>query len=196
MIPEYRGTITASLLAEQSLYKSFYNDQLTFAVRARFGHVFRRSFNEIMPVERFYLGGPHSVRGYEKDTVPPFGVTERDKHGSILREYTAKTSDDIPHPEAVTQEFTIQGGSSMLNLNVELRYHLFSPVSIVFFQDLGILSQSGFTDLKETLYPSSGIGFRYQTPIGALRFDIGWKWKRLFKLEDSYGWHLSLGQAF
>ncbi len=42
---------------------------------------------------------------------------------------------------------------------------------------------------------STGFGIRYITPIGPLRFDIGFKWKKSYEKEPGYAWFLSLGSA-
>lgn len=178
MIPETKGEFIAKLLAEQSFFIPLY-EKIIFASRVRFGHIFRRTFEKVLPVDRFYLGGPDSVRGYEPDALPPLGVSLRVVDGKIIKDYT------------------IQGGSSMLNINLELRFPLYQSFGAVLFQDFGVLSQSGFAGFKSRWYPGSGFGFRYKTPIGAIRFDIGWKWKRRIK-EDTrtYAWYLTLGEAF
>ena len=131
-----------------------------------------------MPIERFYLGGPYSVRGYEKDALPPFGEASTIKDGKEHK------------------EFTIQGGGSMVNTNLELRFPLVKNFNFVLFQDVGALSQKGFLGFKETWHPSSGFGIRYKTPVGALRFDIGWKWKKRIADDSPYAWHLTFGEAF
>lgn len=178
MIPEAKGEFIAKLLAEQSLFLPLY-EKIIVAGRVRFGHIFRRTFEKILPVDRFYLGGPDSVRGYEPDTLPPLGESIGIVNGKPVR------------------QFTIQGGSSMLNINLELRFPVYQSFGAVLFQDFGVLSQSGFAGFKERWYPGSGFGFRYKTPIGALRFDIGWKWKRRIKEDTkSYAWYLTLGEAF
>lgn len=179
MFPEGRGDITTRLNIEQSFFYPIYQERIIGAARIRLGHIFRRKFEHIMPVERFYLGGPYSVRGYDKDTVPPLGVTE------------------IIKPDGSTEKtYTIQGGSSMMNANFELRFPIYKSLGAVLFQDIGVLSQSGFLGLTERWYPSSGFGLRYRTPIGALRFDMGWKWQNRHVGDSDYGWHLTLGEAF
>ncbi|MCF7799695.1 BamA/TamA family outer membrane protein [Candidatus Babeliales bacterium] len=178
MVPEYVGEVTAKLMFEQSLFYPFF-DNIIFGVRLRFGHIFRQQFDKIEPVERFFLGGPYSVRGYEKDAIPPLGVWY-------------KTSPD----GTIEELYTIQGGSSMINANLEIRFPIYKAFGGVLFQDFGVLSQTGFSGFKGSWYPASGFGFRYQTPIGSLRFDIGWKWKNRLTGDSSYAWYLTLGQAF
>lgn len=177
LLPERNGSLNARLMTEQSLFYPLHKNIVT-ALRLRAGHMFRRSFEFIMPLERFYLGGPNSVRGYEKDALPPLGESKIIKDGKERK------------------EFTIQGGSSMVNANFELRFALPKRCGLVLFQDIGALSQSGFLGFKNTWYPSTGFGLRYKTPIGALRFDIGWKWKKRTDNDSGYAWYLTLGEAF
>ncbi len=85
----------------------------------------------------------------------------------------------------------------MLNGNLELRFPLLGEFGGVLFQDVGILSGDNFADFKaENLLAGTGFGFRYNTPIGPLRFDIGWKWRITAPTERSFAWFLTLGQAF
>jgi outer membrane protein assembly factor BamA len=177
MLPCRAKGFTARLMTEHSLFLPICND-LIAAARIRLGHIFHKNFNQIMPVERFYLGGPYTVRGYEKDALPPLGITEKIIKNKIVREYT------------------IQGGSSMINGNLEIRFPVYNNFWGTLFQDVGILSQSGPFSLKEKCYPSSGFGIRYKTPIGAIRFDIGWKWKHNIKECSPYAWYLTLGETF
>jgi outer membrane protein assembly factor BamA len=177
MVPEKNNSCTTyKLMLDRSMFYRIYN-KIILAMRLRWGHIFRQKFEEIMPIERFYLGGQNSVRGYSKDTVPPLG-----KSGMI--------------PPTAGNQYTIQGGSSMLNGNFELRFPIYKSFGGVIFQDIGLLSQSSFSGFKGRWYPSSGWGLRYQTPIGALRFDIGWKWKKSFAYDTRYAWYLTLGQVF
>ncbi|MFH0898434.1 MAG: BamA/TamA family outer membrane protein [bacterium] len=177
MFPEKQGGFTSRITAEQSVFCPVYKDFIV-AARIRLGYIIRRSFDQIMPIERFYLGGPFSVRGYEKDSLPPLGITEKKEQNIVEKSYT------------------IQGGSSMLNGNLELRIPLFEKLGLVVFQDIGVLSQSGLKGFTKQWYPSTGFGLRYKTPIGAVRFDIGWKWKHRLEGDSSYAWCLTIGEAF
>lgn len=179
MIPFENRSAISKLIVEQSMFYHFGHD-VVGAARVRAGHIFNEKFEEIMPIERFYLGGPFSVRGYTKDAVPPLGETIKvNPNGTIEKEYT------------------IQGGSSMFNSNLELRFPMYKMFGGVIFQDIGALSQSGFLScITDRWALASGFGFRYHTPIGALRFDIGWKWKRSFPTDSPYSWYLTLGQVF
>lgn len=167
MVPTIKRSWLCKIMIDHTYIYKFWKD-IIGAFRIRWGHIFNEHFNQIMPTERFFLGGPISVRGYDKDAVPPLGT-----------------------------DHTIQGGSSMINGNAELRIpFIHKTLDGVVFQDIGVLSQSGFSGFKKKWHPTTGCGLRYHTPIGALRFDIGWKWKRSFSEEPTYAWYLTLGQAF
>lgn len=172
MVPENKDSISAKLQFEQALFLPV-SDKCIIAGRIRLGHIFKDKFERIIPIERFYLGGPYSVRGYEIDSLPPLGYSD---DGTVT---------------------TVQGGGSMFNANLELRIPLYKAFGAVLFQDIGVLSQSGFLGLKEKWYPGTGLGFRYKTPIGSIRFDLGWKWKKRFPQDNkSLAWYLTIGEAF
>jgi outer membrane translocation and assembly module TamA len=85
----------------------------------------------------------------------------------------------------------------MCNANIELRFPIFKKMGGVIFQDLGMLSSDRFADFTpHNILAATGFGGRFHTPLGPLRFDIGWKWRRESKFERSYAWFLTFGQAF
>jgi len=58
-------------------------------------------------------------------------------------------------------------------------------------------SDTNLTQLRGTL----GLGFRYNSPLGPIRLDYGFKLSRLpfgtsGVLEPGWTWHLSVGEAF
>jgi len=177
MIPfqrKYQDTAFLKLLFEQSFFVP-----IKFAVAAfrfRFGHIFYRDLSAIMPSERFYLGGSHSLRGYEADLAPPLGVFV---------------------DEETNEHVVPRGGRSMANVNIELRFPIFKKFGGVIFHDMGILSSDIFADFRpHNVLASTGFGARFYTPLGPLRFDIGWKWRTESAVERSYAWFLTFGQAF
>jgi outer membrane protein insertion porin family len=177
MIPlqaKYKDSLFFKLLCEQSFFVPI--KMVVAAVRFRCGHIFYREFAGIMPSERFYLGGSHSLRGYEADLAPPLGVFK---------------DDDGEH------HVVPRGGRTMINGNIELRFPLYKKIGAVVFQDFGALSGTLFADFKpQDLLAATGFGFRIFTPLGPLRFDIGWKWHKQMPIERSFAWFLTFGQAF
>jgi outer membrane protein assembly factor BamA len=114
------------------------------------------------PDHRFYSGGASSVRGWPERTL-------------IVSKKT-----DVP-------DVTVIGGENTMIATLEWRYAPFtydaeytgwqkfsSPLRIVAFYDIGNAWDQGvtpFTSLAQTV----GLGIRYGTPIGPLRFDWGLK---------------------
>ena len=170
----YTDSYFLKLLIEHSFFVPI--AQAVAAFRIRFGHIFHRCFSDIMPNERFYLGGSHSVRSYEADLAPPLGcfIGMDGKQNIVPR-----------------------GGKTMINLNAELRLPVFNKFGIVIFQDFGMLSGDDFIGFNEkNIVGGSGCGIRYFTPIGPLRFDIAWKWRKQLPQEHDFNWYITFGQAF
>ncbi len=126
-------------------------DDLTFRTKAEVGHIFRTSDRPIPPAEKFYLGGPNNLKGYDTFTVSP--KTDR---GSPL------------------------GGVSELLYVAEVEFPLIKEagLKIVSFYDMGN-AYSNFQDLVKVreLKQDVGFGFRWFSPIGPLRFEWGFPLK-------------------
>ena len=171
---------------EHSFFTPFH-ERVVFGVRMRIGHTFNRLYNQLNPIERFYLGGAHSIRSYPKDYCPPLGLL-------------AKPIPDVnglPGQAGGVWRYAPQGGRTFLNANFELRCNVYKSLDAVLFQDLGALIQDSVSDAMDNILAGSGFGIRYQTPIGPLRFDIAWKWKIQYPdFEAPWVFWLSLGHAF
>jgi outer membrane protein assembly factor BamA len=164
----------AKILFDHAYFVPF--QYAVLGVRMRIGHIFFNTFENIMPAERFYLGGANSIRSYDTDLCPPLGVltTDEDK----LR-------------------YVPQGAQSMANLNIELRIPAKRNLWVAVFQDMGALSNTKFADIKmRHILAGTGAGIRIQTPIGPLRFDFAFKWHRPDQTIAPYCWFLSFGNAF
>ncbi len=185
------NTSFVKLLVEHSFYVPLL-DPLVLAVRMRGGHVFNREFTSLIPIERFYLGGPGSLRGYERDYCPPLG---------LLTEPIQDTRADLPEEACDIWRYAPQGARTMLNLNTELRFSIYKGLGGVIFNDIGFLFKDSISNVlkdgSDNLLGGTGFGLRYDTPIGPLRFDIGFKWNRIFKdFEARCAYYITLGHAF
>lgn len=148
-------------------------DWLIGALHVRAGHIFYTVFSSIMPSERFYLGGAYSLRGYDTDVAPPVTICG-DRFTSTCV---------VPI-----------GGKTILSAMCEARFPLYNALGGVIFTDFGILVRNHWKD--DNCVGATGFGLRYATPVGALRFDIAWKWHHQEGEKHRFAWFLTLGQAF
>ncbi|MGZ6251282.1 MAG: BamA/TamA family outer membrane protein [Candidatus Chromulinivorax sp.] len=175
------------LLGEYALYIPFTNKTIG-AIRTRVGHVFNRQYNQILPIDRFYLGGANTVRGYDRDYCPPLG-----------RLTTPVYAPNVGLPPAANDEwrYVNQGGRTMLNCNFELRFPIYYEFTGAIFADTGVLVKDSVEQVPDNILAGVGFGFRYNTPIGPIRFDLAFKFDRQYPdFQAPYVWYLTLGQAF
>ena len=141
--------------------------RLVLAGRVTLGLMDGASRDAIPADERFYAGGGGSVRGYGFQLASPLNAL----------------GDPI-------------GGKSLLDFSAEVRWQAFGDVGLVAFVDAG----SAFTDSVPTdlgkLRFGTGMGIRYATPIGPLRFDVGVPISPRDGIDDAYQIYVSIGQAF
>ncbi len=102
--------------------------------------------SSIPAFKRLYLGGSDTVRGYGYQELPPL-----DRNGDPL------------------------GGQTAFLASAELRFPIVNALSGVTFVDSGLLDldpfRLDFSDLRYTC----GLGLRYDTVIGPIRLDVGYK---------------------
>lgn len=194
------GTLAARALGGQvGFMKSFLQAQgyrrlpvgerVIFAARAALGLAdgFQRQVEVIGPdgtpvlqtvedlpaSERYFAGGDTTLRGFALDSV---GTTE-----------------------TITASGFPRGGNGLVLMNAELRVPVWKDVGAAFFVDAGnVFPRVTRIDLGD-LRTSVGVGLRYRSPVGPLRFDVGFKTERRAiggELESRRAYHFSFGQAF
>jgi outer membrane protein insertion porin family len=141
--------------------------RITLALSVRGGVAYGLGSTEQLPiVERFFLGGRSTVRGYPQDTLGPKGA------------------DGNP-----------TGGNAYLMGNVELRTDIGRGFGIVPFVDMGnVWLRAKDVDPMQLKF-TTGLGLRYSTPVGPLRVDYGIKLNRGAG-ESRGEIHFSVGHAF
>jgi outer membrane protein insertion porin family len=82
-------------------------------------------------------------------------------------------------------------------MNGELRVPVWKDFGAAFFLDGGnVFDRATEFDFGE-LRGSAGFGLRYRSPIGPIRFDVGFKLdRRPGSTESPRAFHFSIGQAF
>jgi len=164
--------------------------RLVFAARARYGYAQRYGDSPVVPVEnRYFTGGANSVRGFNENSLGPFLI--------------------IPPGDK-----QVVGGRALLVTNLELRFPLpwlyrwrftgamffdggnsWESVKAISASDFRLYSNESETQQEDYRY-SVGIGIRYNTPVGPIRFDYGLPIKQELGVSSSGRFHFSLGQIF
>ncbi|HEX2343625.1 MAG TPA: BamA/TamA family outer membrane protein [Vicinamibacterales bacterium] len=132
-------------------------------------------FRECIPFfKRYFLGGSTSLRGWGRFEVGPLS-------GSGLP----------------------LGGFSMMELTSELRVPLWRSLGGVVFVEAGNAFERSWQINFDDLRADAGVGLRYLTPIGPIRFDFGYQLTRIDGLliegvpeKYPFRFHFSIGQAF
>ena len=139
---------------------------------------------------RFYLGGTNSVRGWYRQQLGP------------KRARTDSTG---------FEEYVPVGGRAMLGFNLEVRQDLdffIEGLGMAVFLDGGQVWRTLGRMNSRPIQFGTGGGFRYQSPIGPVRIDIGYKLNPTSEDLNRYrgrnfgsawnriGIHFSIGQAF
>jgi len=135
------------------------------------------------PRKRFYAGGSHSVRGFGENQLGPrvltvpIGVLQR--HDSLNAACTSGTDVTACDPNAGNlkdRDFEPRplGGNLVLEGSVEARFPVWRDLFGAAFVDAGMVQQSLNPVLpKRRTAVTPGFGFRYRSPVGPIRADIG-----------------------
>jgi outer membrane protein insertion porin family len=125
-----------------------------------------RDTTDLPLIERFFLGGRSTVRGFKQDNLGPKGL-----------------------------QGTPIGGNIFMLGNLEFRFSLTKNWRVVTFFDTGaVWLNDEDVDLNDLRY-TAGTGIQYNTPVGPVRFDYGHKLDREAG-ESSGEFHFSIGHAF
>ncbi len=135
------------------------------ALRAALGSAPGAARDEITLDKRFYAGGGGSVRGYTYQSIGP-----RDAANRPL------------------------GGASLVEASAEWRQRVTQNWGIAAFLDAGGVGEEAKPDFSR-LRAGTGLGLRYLTAIGPIRFDVGVPLDRQ-KDDPSFAIYIGFGQAF
>ncbi|MEO0823073.1 MAG: BamA/TamA family outer membrane protein [Pseudomonadota bacterium] len=160
-------TAFLSIDTRASLYRKLDTEgRFVGALRGRFGSIPSGGLDRVPATRRLYAGGSGSVRGFAEDFVGPL--------------------DDDNDPV---------GGRSVLEAGAELRFPIFGDLGGVAFVEAGSVSTAVFPDFDEGVQYAAGGGFRYYSPVGPIRFDVGFPINGR-EADDTFQFYISIGQAF
>jgi outer membrane protein insertion porin family/translocation and assembly module TamA len=123
--------------------------------------------------KKYFLGGATTIRGWGRFEVSPL-------------------LDGVP-----------VGGTSLFAMTSELRAQVTRSAGAVLFFDAGNVWDEARRFRFDELRYSAGVGLRYRTPVGPIRFDVGYQLTTIPDLRvdgqpQARPWrlHFSIGQAF
>ena len=122
--------------------------------------------NRLPESKKFFAGGAFSNRAYGYDKI---GITTTSREDSDL------------------------GGSSIVNLSLEVNFPIYKDVYMGIFTDSSMVSsKQEFWNFDDDIIHSVGLGVRYMTPLGPFKVDFG------VNTQDysQNGLHFQIGQSF
>lgn len=144
----------------------FETDFITFAGRSRVGSIVGEATATLPANKRFYAGGGGSIRGYEYQSVGPLDAN----------------NDPL-------------GGRSLFEISAEARFRISESFGVVPFIDGGNVYDQELPNLSEEIRWAAGIGARYFSAIGPIRFDLAFPINRR-DIDNVFQFYISIGQAF
>jgi translocation and assembly module TamA len=141
--------------------------KLVLAGWLRLGTIVGEDTPDVPANKRLYAGGPGSVRGYSLNSIGPLD----------------SQNDPI-------------GGRSLTEFGVELRWRAFETIGFVGFVEAGGVYDDNVPEFGKDLQWGSGVGLRYLTAVGPIRFDVAMPINRRNDVDDAFQILVSLGQAF
>ena len=144
--------------------------------------------------ERFQLGGAYTLRGYGAGTVG------RRIHSDFFVQQSLNPASPFYAPALSNADRDrkanlIFGGSTEVLYQSEIQYPLIKEAGLtgVFFYDIGQAEDQ----IQDSKFMSDvGIGFRWQSPLGLLRFEWGWPLTHDNVDRDTVNFEFSIGPPF
>lgn len=178
----------AKLVGQAAFYKEKFGHTVwADSIRIGLEQPFANSFVPLS--EEFFTGGGNSLRGFPLDGAGPQRQVEICTNGASACACPGPDCSSIQVPS---------GGNELLILNSEARIPLpfMSGLSIVPFYDGGnVFPIVGFHNFLSLYSNNVGLGLRYSTPVGPIRFDVGRNLNPVPGVKATQ-FVVSIGQAF
>ncbi len=157
---------------------------LTWATNVRLGFAVPFSGSAVPLSQRFFTGGADSLRGFPINGAGP------QRPVSVCANPSNSASCTIISVPV--------GGDMLFILNTEARFPLkgISNLGGVLFYDGGnVYTNINFRQLFDDYTNTVGIGVRYKTPVGPVRFDVGYRLTNVPGVKATQ-YFVTLGQSF
>jgi outer membrane protein insertion porin family len=172
----------AKMLGQYAFYRPYHS--IVFANSLRLGLV--KSFDgSFVPTSQLYFsGGGNSLRGFPIDQAGPQRLVP---FCNVLQQQTGCVNVTVP-----------VGGRQLFILNSEMRF----PVKlnkalggVVFYDGGNVYSAISLRNFADNYSNTVGLGLRYATPVGPVRFDIGRNLNPVPGINPTQ-YYITLGQSF
>ena len=172
----------AKLFTQYAFYKPI--SSVVFANSIRLG--FAKSFsNSFVPTSQlFFSGGGTSLRGFPIDEAGPQRLVP---FCNVLQGQSGCVNITVP-----------VGGRQLFILNSEVRFPLYLMKAlggVVFYDGGNVYSAINLPSFFHGYTNTVGVGLRYATPIGPVRFDIGRNMNPVAGF-NPLQYYITIGQAF
>jgi outer membrane protein insertion porin family len=172
----------ARFLGQASYYKPF--SKTVWANRITLGLAHSLESTDVPTSERFFSGGETTLRGFPINGAGP------------QRTVPACTNPAVPST-CVNLQVPV-GGDQLFIFNSELRFPLGIKEGLgaaVFYDGGNVYGPVGFSHFIRDYTNTVGVGLRYSTPVGPVRFDIGRNLNPVNGVKATQ-FYITLGQAF
>ena len=123
--------------------------------------------NDMPESKKFFAGGAFSNRAYSYHRI---GIVDKQNDTNV-----------------------VEGGFTLANLSVEANFPIYNNFRGAIFTDNTMISENqGIWEFSNNVISSVGLGFRYMTPIGPFKIDMGFNVKN--RHENAI--HFQVGQSF
>src|SRR5215472_11822041 len=172
----------ARFLGQTSYYKPF--GKTVWANRITLGLAHSFASTDVPTSERFFSGGETTLRGFPINGAGP------------QRTVPACSNPAVPST-CVNLQVPV-GGDQLFIFNSELRFPLGVKEGLgaaVFYDGGNVYGPVGVTHFIRDYTNTVGVGLRYATPVGPIRFDIGRNLNPVKGVKATQ-FYITLGQAF
>ncbi|HZQ69612.1 MAG TPA: POTRA domain-containing protein [Terriglobales bacterium] len=171
------------LVGQYATYRPVTPAKIIWANSIRLGLAAPFAGSFVPTSQRFFAGGGTTLRGFPTNGAGPQRAVAVCPPGQT----TGCSRISVP-----------VGGNQLVILNSELRYPI--PIinnlgGVVFYDGGDVYSHIRFSDFVEHYTSTVGIGFRYSTPVGPVRIDIGRNLNPIPGI-NPFQFFITLGQAF
>jgi outer membrane protein assembly factor BamA len=176
------NTNFARFLGQAAYYRPFKGT--VFANRFTLGLEKPFAGNDVPTSERFFSGGETTLRGFPINGAGP--------------QRTVPACTDPNNPATCVNLQVPVGGDQLFIFNSEFRFPLGIKKglgAVVFYDGGNVYSRINFPGFLSNYSNTIGVGLRYATPVGPVRFDVGRNLNPVPGLSATQ-YYITLGQAF